>query len=117
MKGNYDFLKNKNNKEKYMAVVTYIAFVTNYCLELINSKDNIIISGPLINNNDFLKVLNSLRPKQKIYLSSNQETTAIGASLLCNIKKKINTKLKIYKHKKIDNTFVAYKKWLLNFNN
>ena len=117
MKGNYISLKNKSDKEKYMAIVTYITFVTNYCLELINSKDNIIISGPLINNNDFLKTLNSLRPKQKIYLSSNQETTAIGASLLCDIKKKINTKLKIYRYKKIDNTITAYKKWLLNLNN
>ena len=51
MKGNYDFLKNKNNKAIWGSRIK--KDVTNYCLELINSKDNIIISGPLINNNDF----------------------------------------------------------------
>ena len=51
-------------------------------MDLINCKENIIITGPLVNNFNILKILNSLRRKQKIYLISNQEGTGIGASLL-----------------------------------
>ena len=59
LKGNLNNLNFKNKKEKYMAIVTYIAFLTNYCLDLIKSKEDIIITGPLINNIEILKILSS----------------------------------------------------------
>ena len=75
---------------------------------------NIIITGPLVNNFNILKILNSLRRKQKIYLISNQEGTGIGASLLFDIEKKYNVNLKLYKHNKILNINSSYEYWLLN---
>ncbi len=112
--GNYNAFINENHTTRYMAVITYIAFVLNYCMDLINCKENIIITGPLVNNFNILKILNSLRSKQKIYLISNQEGTGIGASLLFDIEKKYNVNSKLYKHNKILNINSSYKYWLLN---
>ena len=112
MKGNYaDFLK-KSHNTRYMAIITYISFVLNYCMDLLKCKDSIIITGPLINNHNILKILNSLRGKQKIYLSSNQEGSGFGASLLFNLQKKINLELKLFKSKKILKVNSSYQHWL-----
>ena len=86
MKGIYKPFLKENHTSRYMAIITYIAFVLNYCMDLINCRENIIITGPLINNKNFLRIIGALRESQKIYLSSNQEGTGIGASLLFNLK-------------------------------
>ena len=112
--GNCNAFINENYTTRHMAIITYIAFVLNYCMDLINCKENIIITGPLVNNFNILKILNSLRSKQKIYLISNQEGTGIGASLLFDIEKKYNVNSKLYKHNKILNINSSYEYWLLN---
>jgi len=112
MKGNYKNFIKESHTTRYMAIITYIAFVLNYCMDLINCRENIIITGPLINNSNILKILNSLRNEQKIYLSSNQEGTGFGASLLFDLKKKINLNLKLYKCRKISDVNSSYKYWL-----
>ena len=95
-----------------MAIITYISFVLKYSMDLLKCKDSIIITGPLINNYNILKILNSLREKQKIYLSSNQEGSGFGASLLFNFKKKVNLDLKLFKSKKILEVNSSYQHWL-----
>ena len=114
MKGNYKNFIKENHATRYMAIITYITFVLNYCMDLINCRENIIITGPLINNSNILKILNSLRSEQKIYISSNQEGTGFGACLLFDLKKKINLNLKLYKCSKIPNVNSSYKYWLTN---
>ena len=110
LKGNLESFKLKRNAEKYMAAVSYIAFMTNYCLNLLKSKEDVIITGPLINNKDVLKILNSLTNKKKIYLYPSQEATSIGCNMIKN--KNYNLKLKIFKNKKYKNTKYAYNFWL-----
>ena len=112
MKGNYTNFLKKSHKTRYMAIITYISFVLNYSMDLLKCKDSIIITGPLINNYNILKILNSLREKQKIYLSSNQEGSGFGASLLFNFKKKVNLDLKLFKSKKILEVNSSYQHWL-----
>ena len=109
IKGKLNNLKFRNKNEKYMATVTYIAFATNYCLDLLKSKNNIIITGPLINNTDILQILNSLKDKKKIYLYSGQEATAVGCNMLN--KKNYEIELKIFKCKKINQIQEAYDYW------
>jgi len=112
MKGNYiNFIKESHNT-RYMAIITYISFVLNYSMDLLKCKDSIIITGPLINNHNILKILNSLRGKQNIYLSSNQEGTGLGASLLFNLKKKVNLNFKLFKSKKILEVNSSYQHWI-----
>ncbi len=112
MKGNYiNFIK-ENGNIRYMAIITYISFVLNYSMDLLKCKDSIIITGPLIHNHNILKILNSLRGKQKIYLSSNQEGTGLGASLLFDLKKKINLDFKLFKSKKILEINSSYQHWV-----
>ncbi len=112
MKGNYtNFIKESSNT-RYMAIITYISFILNYSMDLLKCKDSIIITGPLINDQNILKILNSLRKKQKIYLSSNQEGTGLGASLLFNLKKKVNLNLKLFKSKKILELSSSYQNWV-----
>tara|TARA_Y100000389_G_scaffold68820_1_gene65349 strand:+ start:3547 stop:4923 length:1377 start_codon:yes stop_codon:yes gene_type:complete len=112
MKGNcINFIK-ENGNIRYMAIITYISFVLNYSMDLLKCKDSIIITGPLIHNHNILKILNSLRGKQKIYLSSNQEGTGLGASLLFDLKKKINLDFKLFNSKKIPEINSSYQHWV-----
>ncbi len=114
-KGNLNNLNFKNKKEKYMAIVTYIAFLTNYCLDLIKSKEDIIITGPLINNIEILKILNSLRNKINIYLYPGQEATSVGCFMINQTNYKLD--LKIVNHKKNKKIQHAYNYWLKEINN
>ena len=110
MKGNYtNFIKESNNT-RYMAIITYISFILNYSMDLLKCKDS--NTGPLINDQNILKILKFLRKKQKIYLISNQEGTGLGASLLFNLKKKVNLNLKLFKSKKILELSSSYQNWV-----
>ena len=55
-----------------------------------NSDNNIILDGLITKNNTIIKILSSLRSKQKIYINSKEIGTGLGASILFNIKKKNN---------------------------
>ena len=110
LKGNLNNVNFKSKKEKYMSVVTYIAFMTNYCLELIKSKDDIIITGPLINNFEILQILAALRYKTKIYLYTGQEATSVGCNLINQKNYKLD--LKVVRYKKNLKIQQAFKYWL-----
>ena len=98
----------------------YIALVIDNCLELMHSKNTIIIDGGFIKNKTFLYCLSVLRKKQKIMINNNSNGTAIGAYLLCN--KKINFILDLKKiSKNINTSILKYKyEWqrlIFNVNN
>ena len=90
----------------------YIALITDYCLNEINSNNSIIIDGGFTKNKLFLRYLSALRYKQKIYLNKDSNGTAIGAFLLCN--KKSNYKLNLTKisNSKIKIIYKYKKQWL-----
>ena len=90
----------------------YIALITDYCLNEINSNNSIMIDGGFTKNKLFLRYLSALRYKQKIYLNKDSNGTAIGAFLLCN--KKSNYKLNLTKisNSKIKIIYKYKKQWL-----
>ena len=90
----------------------YIALITDYCLNKIDSKNSIIIDGGFTKNKFFLNYLSALRINQKIFINKDINGTATGAFLLCN--KKSNYKLNLKKiSKSSNNVLEKYKKeWL-----
>ena len=85
-----NLIKKLSDAEKYGLVCIYIAFVLHFCLNALNSNDNIILDGPISKNNTIIKILSNLRAKQKMYIHSKEIGTGLGASSLFNIKKKNN---------------------------
>jgi len=62
----------------------YCALVTDYCLDLLDSRDRIVIEGPFIKDKVFTGTLAALRPTQTISVSSDMTGTVSGARLLAN---------------------------------
>ena len=62
----------------------YCALVTDYCLDLLDSRDRIVIEGPFIKDEVFTGTLAALRPTQELYVSSDMTGTVSGAYLLAN---------------------------------
>ncbi len=60
----------------------YCALVTDYCLDLLESSDRIVIEGPFIKDKVFTGTLAALRPEQTICVSSDMTGTVSGAYLL-----------------------------------
>ena len=106
-----DFSK-LSKKNKYLHICLYISFMINYCLDLIFSKNNIIIDGALIKNKVILQILSTLRKKQNIYINSEKYGPAIGASQFFNSNKKKTFTLNKIKKFHISNIDLYYKKWL-----
>ena len=111
-KGKIKNLSKLQKKDKYLQICLYIAFMTNYCLDLISSKNNIIIDGVLIKNKVILQILSALRKKQNIYINSEKYGPAIGASQFFNSNKKKTFTLNKIKKFHISNIDLFYKKWL-----
>ena len=111
-KGKINNFSKLSLSNRYIHVCLYIAFMTNYCLDLISSKNNIIIEGPLSRNKIIIKILSALRKKQKIYTSFEKYGTAIGASQLFNSIKRKSVKLNKIKNFYISNITLYYDDWL-----
>ena len=62
----------------------YCALVTDYCLDLLDARDRIVIEGPFIKDKVFTGTLAALRPEQEICVSSDMTGTVSGACLLAN---------------------------------
>ena len=60
----------------------YCALVTDYCLDLLESRDRIVIEGPFIADEVFTGTLAALRPTQTLCVSSDMTGTVSGAHLL-----------------------------------
>jgi len=106
--------KNEINSQEafYNLASLYIALVADYCLNLLRSKNQIIIDGGFIKNKSFLYCLSVLRKKQDILINNNSNGTAMGAFLLCN--KNVNLSVKIKKLPKYKNTTILEyrREWL-----
>ena len=60
----------------------------NYCLNKMNSKNTIILDGPITKNLMIMKLLSTLRPKQTVLKNKRQIGTSLGATNLFNINRK-----------------------------
>ena len=79
-----------SSDEKYSLICIYISFVLNFVLDRINSKNTIILDGPIIKNKHIMNIISSIRDNQKIFKNNEEIGTGLGASILFDIKKKIN---------------------------
>ena len=100
------------NKIKYLYICIYLSFVLNFCLSKMKSSNQIIIDGPIVQNNIVLEALSSLRGDQNIFKNKKIVGTATGAINLFNIKQK--NIINLNKVRKIKNTEleILYKQWL-----
>ena len=114
--GNLFNAKYKNlKKEKiYYLVCLYIAFMLNSCLNKMNSKNIIILDGPITKNLMIMKLLSTLRPKQTVLKNKREIGTSLGATNLFNINRK--NKLDTISIKKFQNQslFSLYQLWESN---
>jgi sugar (pentulose or hexulose) kinase len=60
----------------------YCALMMSESLDALNSKHAIIVDGPFSQNQVFLQLLASLRPRQSVYASHLRDGTATGAACL-----------------------------------
>lgn len=72
----------------YYLICLYIAFELNFCLDKMNSKNTIILDGPITKNYTMMNLLSSLRPDQKILKNKKEVGTSLGATNLFDIKRK-----------------------------
>ena len=91
------FKLNKLNTKRYLSlkkgqiyylICLYIAFELNFCLNKMNSKNTIILDGPITKNSTMMNLLSSLRTDQKILKNKKEVGTSLGATNLFNIKRK-----------------------------
>ena len=86
----------------------------NYCLEKMNSKNTIILDGPITKNANIMRVLSTLRSKQTVLKNKREIGTSLGATNLFDIKKKNKLETvtipKLQKH----SFMTAYQLWEVN---
>lgn len=71
-----------DGEERAAAALLYVALMTDLSLDLIGSKNDIVIDGGLVKTGLFASVLAALRPGQTVYTSANPEGSAFGAAAL-----------------------------------
>ena len=106
--------KKLKKEQIYYLVCLYIAFMLNYCLNKMNSKNTIILDGPITKNLMIMKLLSTLRPKQTVLKNKREIGTSLGATNLFNINRK--NKLDTISIKKFQNQslFSLYQLWESN---
>ena len=60
----------------------YLALMTSMCLDLMRSREQVIIDGPFADDRLFAGLLAALRPDQPVAVSSERHGAALGAALL-----------------------------------
>ena len=68
--------------ERATLAALYTALVTNTCLDLLDSKEGIIVEGHFAKNDVFCRALAGLRPGQTLRIVTSPGGSALGASLL-----------------------------------
>ncbi len=68
--------------ERATLAALYTALVTNTCLDLLDSKEGIIVEGQFAQNQVYCRVLAALRPGQTLRIVTSAGGSALGASLL-----------------------------------
>lgn len=68
--------------ERAALALLYVALMTDYCLDLIGSKNTLIVDGGLVKTGAYAEMLAELRPSQRVLSSDNPEGSAVGAATL-----------------------------------
>jgi Sugar (pentulose and hexulose) kinases len=68
--------------ERAALALLYVTLMSDYCLDLIGSRNTIIVDGGLVKTGAYAEVLAQLRPEQKVLSSDNPEGSAVGAAAL-----------------------------------
>jgi len=98
----------------YYLICLYIAFELNFCLDKMNSKNTIILDGPITKNSTMMNLLSSLRPDQKILKNKKEVGTSLGATNLFDIKRKNRLDTKIIKSVPKQTIKKIYQTWKEN---
>jgi L-rhamnose mutarotase len=73
----------------------YVALMTDYCLDLMDTSDTVIVEGAFSNNTNFLTLLACMRSQNEIYASRDVTGTSGGAALLSNKSLKLKGRLSL----------------------
>ncbi|MBJ7538754.1 L-rhamnose mutarotase [Marinomonas transparens] len=73
----------------------YVALMTDYCLDLMDTSDTVIVEGAFSNNHNFLTLLACMRSQDEIYASRDVTGTSGGAALLSNKSLKLKGRLSL----------------------
>jgi sugar (pentulose or hexulose) kinase len=105
----------ESDAERASLAALYCALMVSESLEAIGSKHDIIVDGPFSQNDVFLQVLATLRPKQKLLASALTDGTATGAACLAlmpdGILPKIAVPLRRIEHTDFDVLPAYQKRW------
>ncbi|SOC47353.1 sugar (pentulose or hexulose) kinase [Rhizobium subbaraonis] len=71
-----------DGEERAAVAMLYVALMTDLSLDLIGSKNTIVIDGGLVKTGLYASVLAALRPGQAVHTSANPEGSAFGAAAL-----------------------------------
>ena len=74
-----------NDSQRSALASLYCAFVTHYCLDLVQGEQpgNIYIEGSFAANGLYLSLLQQLNPEQKILVSEDSTGTTLGTGPVC----------------------------------
>lgn len=73
----------------------YVALMTDYCLDLMDTSETVIVEGAFSNNINFLTLLACMRSQNEIYASRDVTGTSGGAALLSNKSLKLKGRLSL----------------------
>ena len=111
---NIGFYEGLNKGQIYYLICLYISFVINFCLNQMKSSNTIILDGPITKNITIMKILSSLRKKQKVLKNKREIGTTLGATNLFNIKKKNKLQTVVIKKYQNQSLQAIYKNWEQN---
>lgn len=72
----------ENEEQRAAAALLYLALMTDYCLDLIQSAGDILVDGGLLRQPSYGALLAALRPAQAIFSSQETDGSARGAAML-----------------------------------
>ena len=71
-----------SDAERAALALLYVVLMTDYSLDLIGSRNTIIVDGGLVKTGIYVEALAQLRPGQSLLASDNPEGSAVGAAIL-----------------------------------
>ncbi len=71
-----------SDAERAAVALLYVVLMTDLSLDLIDSKNTIIVDGGLVKTGFYAELLAQLRPQQTVLRSDNPEGSATGAAIL-----------------------------------
>jgi sugar (pentulose or hexulose) kinase len=75
-------------EERRALALLYVALLTDACLDLMGSGQNIVLDGSFVTDPLYASLVAALRPGSAIFVSNDAYGTAVGAALLANHEKR-----------------------------